>query len=111
MHRLLLHAAPTAGQCGKGRQDHDSSGHMIFRLAMPDLPGIWCHVRGGGGLRREGKEVITHPGLFLSGPLANGDRDQLGFVAVCRVIHWWSDCGPFYNSRMLSRPHTKPFMG
>lgn len=34
--------------------------------------------------------VITHPRLFLSGPLADGGCDQLGFVAPSGVIQWWS---------------------
>lgn len=56
-------------------------------------------VRVGGighqkGVNRKTQNtVITHPGLFLSGPLAAGGRDQLGFVAPSRVIQWWS--GPF----------------
>lgn len=49
-------------------------------------------VRGHqkGVKRKAENTVITHPGLFLSGPLAAGGRDQLGFVAPSRVIQWWS---------------------
>lgn len=52
-------------------------------------------VRGHqkGVKRKAENTVITHPGLFLSGPLAAGGRDQLGFVSLSRVIQWWS--GPF----------------
>lgn len=57
--------------------------------------GVRWGVRGHqkGVKRKAENTVITHPGLFLSGPLAAGGRDQLGFVAASRVIQWWS--GPF----------------
>lgn len=46
------------------------------------------------GVKRKAENtVITHPRLFLSGPLAAGGHDQLGFVTPRRVIQWWS--GPF----------------
>lgn len=57
--------------------------------------GVRWGVRGHqkGVKRKAENTVITHPGLFLSGPLAAGGRDQLGFVTLSRVIQWWS--GPF----------------
>lgn len=59
--------------------------------------GHWGEVGGTraprGRRNKAENTVITHPGLFLSGPLAAGGRDQLGFVALSRVIQWWS--GPF----------------
>lgn len=74
--------------------------------------GVRWGVRGHqkGVKRKAENTVITHPGLFLSGPLAAGGRDQLGFVAASRVIQWWSRLF-FYNGRSLSRPHTKPLRG
>lgn len=59
------------------------------------VDGVRWGVRGHqkGGKRKAENTVITLPGLFLSGPLATGGRDQLGFVAPSRVIQWWS--GPF----------------
>lgn len=72
-------------------------------------------VRWGGGARghqkgvkREAENtVITHPGLFLSGPLAAGGRDQWGFVTLSRVIQWWS--GPFLYPTLTQPSSHKTF--
>lgn len=84
---------------------------MTLEEKARGVPRSWCKGYGEGmglvaagvrwgvrghqkGVKRKAENtVITHPGLFLSGPLAAGGRDQLGFVTPSRVIQWWS--GPF----------------
>lgn len=80
----------TQGWLNGGREWGDREGQGLVAA------GVRWGVRGHqkGVKRKAENTVITHPGLFLSGPLAAGGRDQLGFVAPCRVIQWWS--GPFF---------------